>query len=184
MATHLPGRRGNGMPDTGQAGGRPVCAGGQAKRPLGNCLADVSFRSIADVAGPGQVTTMGYVLLAISIIATIAAASFWAAVAGRRSRNIDLADMSGTDWPSLVGVILPRSAREVYNLSIMALGFLLMGALHLFYIYYCITSDTLGLSDYLMYVCSLALWLVFLGFPAMLMQQGRAAPRKGQEPPE
>jgi hypothetical protein len=77
---------------------------------------------------------MGYLLLTISAVLSLLAYRHWTKVlmlwARRRQRSSDLADIVMTDWPGLIGSILPRKVRRSWNALVLSLAVFMLGAPH------------------------------------------------------
>src|SRR5438067_6829522 len=120
---------------------------------------------------------MGHLLLTISTVLSVLAWRCWARLLTpwlrRRKMSGDLADMSLVDWPELIGLLLPRKARRVWNVLFLWAVVLMFGTPHYLVLWEFFRSHDIDPWLYAHYAWTLAYWLLLLGFPAMLIAQHR-----------
>jgi hypothetical protein len=90
-----------------------------------------------------------------------------------RRRVGHLADVALPDWPGLVGLLLPRGPRTIWNLLVLAFVTLLLGAPHYLPIRLVAIGDEA--RGYLWYALTLPWWLAVMALPAAALASHRLA---------
>ena len=114
---------------------------------------------------------MGYAFLTVSVLLTVLTYQAWTRFFARRRFKSpqEFADGPLLEWPGLVGALLPRSLRALWNRILVWLGALALGGfLHPLVIWNFWSPRSANPLLYVHYVWTLALWLSLLAIPASI----------------
>ena len=120
---------------------------------------------------------MGYLVLTISLLASVAAfrgwLKFFTGWLRRRRRATDIANIGVGDWPGIIGAFLPYRARQLFNLAVMALTVVLLGLPHFFVVRSFFRPGEVDPSYWFHFAWTLIWWLIVLAVPAVLAASHR-----------
>lgn len=128
---------------------------------------------------------MGYLLLAISALASVVALRTWLKIitpwVKRRRRATNIAELGVGDWPGIIGAFLPRRARQVWNVSWMTGCVLLLGLPHFLVLRTFFRPGELDPWYWFHFAWTLIWWLIVLAVPAALAASHRLSLVSNQE---
>jgi len=108
-------------------------------------------------------------------LAILTFAATFRQVTSRLSRNqaIHLADTSAGDAPGLIGLLLPRRSRTIWNLIVFAGAMLLLSIPH--WLAVRIVGTRTDWRDYVWYAVTLPWWLAVVALAALVWARHRLA---------
>lgn len=126
---------------------------------------------------------MSYVLIGVTIVLSVFALRFWLRFFERRLKPlktpVELADLTMQDASmagaivGVAGILLPRPARAVWNLLVLAMCVLFLGLPHHLAIWNFWRSREIDPWLYVHYAWTLVYWLALLALPALIIARHR-----------
>lgn len=124
---------------------------------------------------------MGYIILGITLVVSAFAIRFWLDFFARRAQHFrqptELADLPVGE-ADLVGFLLPRSARNVWNLLVMTICFLMLGIPHHLVIWNFWRHPEVDPWLYVHYIWTLAYWIGLIAGYALILAGHRESRRQ------
>lgn len=114
---------------------------------------------------------MFYVLLSVSVSLSALAFTHWRQRLKRVEPSPSFEDQGMSDWPDLIGIMLPPRLRALWYALWGAFFVFLFGFMHLAAIVTAADSDSSLMTSIVLYLASLSMWLATLVWPASWMDK-------------